>query len=72
MKNLLDIKAELCQTYATAIAANNGTQCKYFKDDEKYEKFYEMLCDLMLITGEPAGYYLQSLLVQWLRDNVDD
>ena len=51
---------------------HNGTHRKYFKDDEKYEKFYEMLCDLMLITGEPAGYYLQSLLVQWLRDNVDD
>ena len=72
MKNLLDIKAELCQTYATAIAANNGTHCKYFKDDEKYEKFYEMLCVLMLITCNPAGYYLQSLLVQWLRANVDD
>ena len=72
MKNVLDIKAELCQTHATAIAANNGTHLKYFKDDEKYEKFYEMLCDLMRITCKPAGYYLQSLLVPWLCDNVDD
>ena len=72
MKNVLCIEAELCQTHATAIAANNGTHRKYFKDDEKYEKFYEMLCDLMHITCEPAGYYLQSLLVLWLRDNVDD
>ena len=72
MKNVLDIKAELCQTHATAIAANNGTHRKYFKDDKKYEKFYEMLCDLMRITCEPAGYYLQSLHVQWLRANVDD
>ena len=31
-----------------------------------------MLCDLMSITCEPAGYYLQSLLVQWLCSNVDD
>ena len=72
MKNVLDIKAELCQTNATAIAANNGTHRKYFRDDKKYEKFYEMLCGLMSITCEPACYYLQSLLVQWLRDNVDD
>ena len=55
MKNLLDIKAELCQTYATAIAANNGTHRKYFKDEEIYEKFYWMLCDIMLITCEPAA-----------------
>ena len=40
MKNVLDIKAELCQTHVIAIAANNGTHSKYFKDDEKYEKFY--------------------------------
>ena len=46
MKNVSDIKAELCQAHATAIAANNGTHYKYFKDGEKYEKFYEMLCDL--------------------------
>ena len=45
---------------------------KYFKDDEKYLKFYEMLSDLMLITCEPARYYLQSLLVKWLRANVDN
>ena len=72
MKNVLDMDVELCQTHATAIAANNGTHRKYFKDDEKYEKFYGVLCDLMLITCKPAGYYLQSLLVLWLRDNVDD
>ena len=50
MKNVLKIEAELSQTHATAIAANNGTHCKYFKDDWKYEKFYEMLCDLMSTT----------------------
>ena len=72
MKNVLYIEAELCQPHATAISTNNGTHCKYFKDDEKYEKFYEMLCDLMHITCEPAGYYLQRLLVKWLRANVDD
>ena len=71
-ENVLNIEAKLCQTHETAIAANNGTHRKYFKDDEKYEKFYGMLCDLMRITCEPAGYYLQSLLVQWLRANVDD
>ena len=40
MKNVLYIKAELCQTHATAIAVNNETHCKYFKGYEKYEKFY--------------------------------
>ena len=72
MKNVLDIKAELCQTHATAIASNNGTHRKYFKDDENYQKFYEMLCDITNITCEAAGNYLQNLLVQWLRSNVDD
>ena len=72
MKNVLGIEAELCQTHATSIAANNGTHHKYFKDDEKYEKFYGMLGDLMCITCEPARYYLQTLLVKWLRANVDD
>ena len=74
MKNVLCIEAELCQTHATAIASNNGTHRKYFKDDEKYKKFYGMLCDLMHITCEPAGYYLQTLLVnlKWLHANVDD
>ena len=67
MKNVLNIEAELCQTHATAIATNNGTHSKYFKDDEKYDKFYEMLCDLMCITCKPAGYYLQSVLEKWLR-----
>ena len=71
-ENVLDNKAELCQTHATSIAANNRTHGKYFQDDEKYEKFYEMLCDIMPITCEPSGYYLHSLLVQWLRANVDD
>ena len=50
MKNVLGIEAELCQTHATAIAANNGTHRKYFKDEEIYEKFYGMLCDIMRIT----------------------
>ena len=72
MQNVLGIKAELCQTHATSIAANNGTHSKNFKDDEKYEKFYGMLCDLISITCDPAVNYLQCLLVQWLRDNVDD
>ena len=74
MKNVLDINAELCQTQATATAANNVTHRKYFtgKDDENCEKFYEMLCDIMHITYEAAGYYLQSLLVQWLRANVEN
>ena len=49
-ENVLNIEAKLCQTHETAIAANNGTHRKYFKDDEKYEKFYEMFCDLMCIT----------------------
>ena len=31
-----------------------------------------MLCDLMHITCKPARYYLQSLLVKWLRTNVYD
>ena len=72
MKNVLRIEAELCQTRATAIAANNGTHRKYFKDDEIYEKFFRMLCDIMCITCKPAGYYLQSLLVKWLCANVDN
>ena len=36
--------------HAIAITANKGTYRKYFKDDETYKKFYEMLCDIMLIT----------------------
>ena len=55
MKNVLDIKAEICQTHASAIASNNGTHRKYFKDDENYERFYEMLCDIIRITCEAAG-----------------
>ena len=43
IKNVLDIEAELCQTDATTIAANNGTHSKYFKDDEKYDKFTESM-----------------------------
>ena len=34
--------------------------------------FYEMLCDTMHITCEPAAYCLQSLLAQWLCAKVDD
>ena len=44
----------------------------YFKDDKNYEKFYEMLCEIMSITCEAAGHNFQSLLVQWLRANFDD
>ena len=34
MTNVLGIKAELRQTHATAIAANSGTHCRYFRGDE--------------------------------------
>ena len=59
--DVLDFKAELCQTHATTITANNETHRKHFKDDENYEKFYDMLCDILRITCEAAGYYFAEL-----------
>ena len=49
MENVLDIEAELCQTHTTAIAANNGTS-PILQRWREYEKFHEMLCDIMCTT----------------------
>ena len=66
--NCLKLLTELCQTHVTTIPACNGTHQKVFDNQAIYEEFYQMVCQLMLISITEAGFHLQNLLVYWLRD----
>ena len=70
LKNVLDISTMPDARNRHCLQQWNTS--KILQSDEKYVKFCAMLCDIMLIACEAGSYYLQSLLVQWLRANVDD
>ena len=59
--------ANVCQTHATAIVANNGTHCTHFDNPDNYEEFYECVCRIMRCSFATVGERLQGLLVVWLR-----
>jgi hypothetical protein len=43
-KDELGLEANVCQTHATAIAANNGSHKKYFDNvNENYDCFYKFV-----------------------------
>lgn len=64
--------ALVCQTHATAIAANNGSHRSHFKDEAVYEEFYDYVCRIMRISCATTGEYLQMKLVEWLREKGED
>ena len=67
-KDELGLAANVCQTHATAIAANNGSHKKYFDNvNENYDGFYEFVNRIMRCSFAAVGEHLQVLLVQWLR-----
>jgi hypothetical protein len=63
----LGLPANVCQTHASAIAANNGTHKTHFDDMENYEAFYEYVCRIMRCSNANMGLHLQSMLVAWLQ-----
>ena len=67
-KEELHLESNVCQTHATAIAANNGSHKKHFDDPNKnYDGFYEFVCRIMRCSFAEVGEHLQTLLVDWLR-----
>ena len=63
----LQVPTNVCQTHATAIAANNGSHKTHFDNMARYEEFYEYVCRIMRCSFVDAGERLQELLVQFLR-----
>jgi hypothetical protein len=67
-KKELHLESNVCQTHATAIAANNCSHKKHFNDPNKnYNGFYEFVCPIMCCSFAEVGEHLQTLLVNWLR-----
>ena len=58
----LGLTANVCQTHATAIAANNGTHHTHFDNPDNYEEFYECVCRIMRCSFATVGERLQGLL----------
>ena len=63
----LGLDSLVCQTHATAIAANNGSHKKQFNETKNYDAFYDYVCRIMRCTYASVGEHLQTLLVAWLR-----
>jgi len=63
----LELESNVCQTHATAIAANNGSHRTHFDSMERYEEFYEYVCRIMRCSFDTMGEVMQSQLVAWLR-----
>jgi hypothetical protein len=40
-----------CQTHATAIGKNNGTQARHFKNREVHDQFYELVLRIYLLAS---------------------
>jgi hypothetical protein len=67
-RETLGLEANVCQTHATAIAANNGSHKKFFDDVNKnYKSFYQLVNRIMCCSFASVGEGLQELLVEWLR-----
>ncbi len=67
-KDELGLETNVCQTHATAIAANNGSHKKYFDNvNENYDGFYEFVNRIMRCSFAAVGEHLQTLFVEWLR-----
>jgi hypothetical protein len=67
-RETLGLEANVCQTHATAIAADNGSHKKFFDYiNENYEPFYELVNSIMHCSFASVGEGLQELLVEWLR-----
>jgi hypothetical protein len=67
-RETLGLGANVCQTHATAIAANNSSHKKFFDDINKNnEPFYEFVNCIMRCSFASVGEGLQELLVEWLR-----
>jgi hypothetical protein len=64
---VLKCPSNVCQTHATAIAANNGSHRQHFDAADNYDKFYEYVCRIMRCSFDTMGEGLQALLVEWLR-----
>jgi hypothetical protein len=70
-RDTLGLDSNVCQTHATAIAANNGSHKTHFEATENYNAFYDYVCRIMRCSFAAAGEGLQVLLVEWLR-GVDE
>jgi hypothetical protein len=60
-KDELGIDANVCQTHATPIAANNGSHNKYLDNvNENYDDFYEFVNRIMRCSFAGVGEHLQA------------
>ena len=66
VRKILKIAANLCNTHATAIGAQNGTQRAHFTDDTIYDKWYSYVCRIKDIAFEEPGHHVQTMLHDWL------
>jgi hypothetical protein len=54
-----------CQTHATAIGKNNGTQARHFKNREVHDQFYELVLRIYLLAshGKQVNLDLSAVCV---------
>ena len=64
--------ARVCNTYVSAIPANNGTFKKRFKSQDVYKQFYELVVRLKDCSYEDAGVKLQDRLCHWLAEQGEE
>ena len=56
VRDHLGMDANICQTHATAIGKNNGTQARHFKNREVHDQFYELVLRIKECTFEEQGF----------------
>jgi len=66
VRKVLKLAANLCNTHATAIGAQNGTQRVHFTTQESYDGWYKYVCRIKDISFEEPGHHVQTMLHDWL------
>jgi len=66
VRDHLGMDANICQTHATAIGKNNGTQARHFKNRDVHDQFYELILRIKECTFVEPGFRMQEQLVEWL------
>jgi hypothetical protein len=67
VRKILRIDPNVCNTHASGIGAQNGSQREHFVDPDVYEKWYLYVCRIKDVSFEEAGEHLQGMLADWLR-----
>ena len=72
VRKVLGIDPNVCNTHATAIGKQNGSQRTHFHDPNTYEKWYVYVCRIKDVSFEEPGFHMQVLLCDWLRLQGED